>query len=202
MHLLRRSPAPPAPALPAEPDPDHWTPAGVTVRIRYANLAGARVLLYTRDLADRQDSSTHGVHCLGCTGTWTMTDSKPSRSTPYPLDYWDGQEKANEHAGRCRALPGPIPGRPGDETAAGILTTRIARAQHGQGFNLHIGDFTGDRVLLQRTDAWIYRQLATIADRRPDLLAVITDTTSTGTTHVYHRVQPHPSTRTQTTTTR
>ncbi|MFJ4192103.1 hypothetical protein [Kitasatospora sp. NPDC089509] len=202
MHLFRRSPAPPAPALPAEPDPDQWTPEGLAVRIRYANLAGARVLLYTRDLADAQDSGAHAVHCLGCTRTWTMTDSKPSRSLPYPLNFRDGQEKANEHAGQCRALPSPIPTRPDDATAAAILTTRIAHAQHAQGFSLHLADFIGDRVLLQRTDAWIYEQLATIADRRPDLLAAYTDTTTTGTTHYYHRVQPRPTTRTCTIATR
>ncbi|MFJ6140524.1 hypothetical protein [Kitasatospora sp. NPDC092286] len=187
--------------MPSQPGPDQWTPEGLLVRIRFANLAGARVLLYARALSDGQASSEYGVHCLGCTDTWTMTDSRSS-STTYPLNFLEGRERANEHAGQCRALPGPLPGRPDDETATGMITTRIARRQRDHGFSLHVSDFTGDRVLLQRTDAWIHEQLAAIADRRPDLLAITTDTTSTGTTHVYHRVQPHPSTRTQATSAR
>ncbi|MET8629791.1 hypothetical protein ABZW30_39735 [Kitasatospora sp. NPDC004669] len=197
MNLFRRSPAVP-PAPPQPPGPDEWTPEGLLVRVRFANLAGARVLLYARSLNDGPASSEHGIHCLGCTGTWTMTTGPSS----YPLDFFDGREKANEHAGQCRALPGPLPGRPDDETAIGILTTRIAGAQRDHEFSLYVSDFTGDRVRLQRTDIWIHEQLAAIADRRPDLLAVTTDTTSSGTTHVYHQVQPRPSTRTRATAAR
>ncbi|MFJ7280279.1 hypothetical protein [Kitasatospora sp. NPDC098663] len=188
--FLRRSPAPAAP--PQQPDP--WTPEGLLVRVRYANLVGAQVLLYTRALSDGQASSDHGVHCLGCTRTWTMTDN----TYPRPLDFERGSERAAEHAGECRALPGPIPTRPDDETAVGMLTHRIARSQQADfEFSLHTTEFAADRVLLQRTDGWIYEQFPVIAEQRPDLLAVTTDTTSAGTTHVYHQVQRRANTRTQ-----
>ncbi|MGA5823525.1 hypothetical protein ACPC54_37380 [Kitasatospora sp. NPDC094028] len=188
MNLFRRSPTllQPAP-MQQQIGPDHWTPEGLLVRIRFANLAGARVLLYARALNDGKASAEHGIHCLGCTGTWTTTGS-----SSYTLDFFEGREKANEHAGQCRALPGPIPGRPDDEAATRMLTSRIARGQRDHEFSLYVSDFTADRVFLQRTDAWIHEQLADIANRCRDLLAVSTDTTSIGTTHVYHRVLARP----------
>ncbi|WP_051838601.1 hypothetical protein [Streptomyces sp. NRRL WC-3742] len=181
MNFFRHSPA-----IPQQPEPTRWTPEGLLVPVRYANLVGAHVLLYARALSDGQASSDHGVHCLGCTRSWAMTDS----TYPRHLDFQQGNERAAEHASACRALPGPIPARPDDATAVGMLTNRIARSRTGFEFSLHIAEFAADRVLLQRTDTWIYQQFTGIADRNPDLLAVTTDTTSTGTTHTYHQVRP------------
>ncbi|MEW2078785.1 hypothetical protein AB0941_35195 [Streptomyces sp. NPDC013433] len=155
------------PAVEPEPWPETgetWTPEGVTVVERYATQVGAVVLVFSTD----DQSYHHVIACLGCHYTQS-TD--PDKRYSGGLTLTDAGRIANAHATSCRALPRDIPARPDDDAAREQLRTWV-RGMHrrDEDVRLYLRDFNLDRLILQRTNAWIETELQRLADDEPTVL--------------------------------
>lgn len=145
---------------------DIWKPESVSVVERYANLAGAVVLVYS------SDRTTH-YHVSACLGCHHMTTG--SKNIAYRARYGltDAAIAANDHASTCRALPRDIPARPDDDAARIQLHTWVlALARREEDHLLHLSDLDSCRLILQRTDDWIENELRSMAAEQPGVLSV------------------------------
>ncbi|WP_331720263.1 hypothetical protein OG985_50000 (plasmid) [Streptomyces sp. NBC_00289] len=149
---------------PTAPAPETWTPEGTIVLQRYRNALGpaegAIVLVYTADTL----RSRYAVACLGCsyreagTGSGWFTENDAGRD-------------ANAHATHCRALNRGVPERPDADTAEALIRAQVENTRDPvKAGPVHLGDFHGLRVDLQRTTDWIKHALFRIAQSQPDLL--------------------------------
>ncbi|MEW2623645.1 hypothetical protein [Streptomyces sp. NPDC048106] len=158
----------PAPELPApEPWPEigeTWKPEGVTVVERYANQAGAVVLVFSPD----DQSYQHVVACLGCHYSQT-TDPDKTYSSGFTLT--EAGRFANTHAASCRALPRDIPARPDDAAAREQLRKWVASwRRRDRDEEIYLRFFNHGRLVLQRSNEWITSELQRLADAQPDLV--------------------------------
>ncbi|MFF4227429.1 hypothetical protein ACFYZH_31905 [Streptomyces abikoensis] len=163
-HPARTEPAPYSP----EPWPEigeTWKPEGVTIVERYANLAGAVVLVYSAD----RDGYHHVIACLGCHHLVSRNKDR-TYNTRYTLE--DAAKVANDHASTCRALPRDIPTRPDDDVARKLLHQWVLSVpRRVEPLTLYLSDFDEERLTLQRTNGWIEKELQGFAAERPDLLS-------------------------------
>lgn len=162
---------------PAAPAPETWTPEGTIVLQRYRNALGkqegAIVLVYTAD-ADTP-RPRYAVACLGCSyrqaadGTAWFTEDDASRD-------------ANSHASYCRALARGVPERPDADTAEALIRTQVENKRQATNTRpVHLVDFHGVRVDLQRSTDWIKHALFRLAQSEPDLLTATRAISGSGT---------------------
>ncbi|MFI9080951.1 hypothetical protein ACIGW8_31535 [Streptomyces sioyaensis] len=167
--------APTEPEFAPEPWPETWTPEGVTISQRFLGLTGAVTLVYTADAG--VNGTYYAIACLGCT---FLTRSKGSDN--YISTEQAAGEIANSHAAQCRALPRALPARPDDDTAREIVRRRLHHNRRSdRDVTVHLTDFHLDRIALQRTTAWIEKELQRLADEQPEILTAKPRTYGTGT---------------------
>ncbi|MFJ3213822.1 hypothetical protein [Streptomyces flaveolus] len=163
----RPRPAVAPPAADPEPWPEigeTWTPEGVTVVERYANQAGAVVLVFSTD----DQSYHHVVACLGC---HYSESTDPDKTYTSGLTLTEAGRFANTHATSCRALPRDIPARPDDDAAREQIRKWVASwRRRDEDLQIYLRFFNHGRLVLQRTDDWIETALQQLADEEPDLL--------------------------------
>lgn len=165
--------------------PETWTPEGTIVLQRYRNALGrqegAIVLLYTADAGTSRPR--YAVACLGCSyrqaadGTAWFTEDDAARD-------------ANAHATGCRALARGVPERPDAATAEAMIRAQVEnKRETSRARPVHLVDFHGMRVDLQRSTDWIKHALFLLAQSQPDLLTATPTNSGTGTRF---EVQPDP----------
>ncbi|MFB8024057.1 hypothetical protein ACFC36_36405 [Streptomyces rubiginosohelvolus] len=156
------------PAVEPKPWPETgetWMPEGVTVVERYYNLGNAVVLVH-------HSGGYHVVSCLGCHYEATRVEAVYSSM----LLLGQAAELANTHAAGCRALPREIPARPDDQAARDLLHTLVLdMRKRAEGEHLYLYQLDTQRLVLQRTNDWIVRELKSLADTEPEVLTVSVD---------------------------